>query len=109
MIAEFVKLYPQYLAPNNSMEFISDDGGEKYNGCHCGCFRPVVAFTGRRHLIDWSNMEIADMEFWRGEAYTAYVDYLESTGGFFYEVSLGSDRHPNTFSPVPLSLLTEMG
>ena len=31
-------------------------------------------------------MEIADMEFWRGEAYTAYVDYLESTGGFYYEV-----------------------
>ena len=26
------------------------------------------------------------MEFWRGEAYTAYVDYLESTGGFYYEV-----------------------
>jgi hypothetical protein len=39
-------------------------------------------------------MEIADMEFWRGEAYTAYVDYLESTGGFFYEVSLLSERHP---------------
>ena len=33
-------------------------------------------------------MEIADMEFWRGEAYTAYVDYLESTGGFYYEVKL---------------------
>jgi len=27
------------------------------------------------------------MEFWRGEAYTAYVDYLESTGGFYYEVN----------------------
>lgn len=26
------------------------------------------------------------MEFWRGEAYTAYVDYLERTGGFYYEV-----------------------
>ena len=30
------------------------------------------------------------MEFWRGEAYTAYVDYLEETGGFFYEVSPGA-------------------
>jgi len=36
VIPEFVKLHPQYLAPNNSMEFISDDGGSKYNGCHCG-------------------------------------------------------------------------
>ena len=31
-------------------------------------------------------MEIADVGFWIGEAYTAYVDYLESTGGFYYEV-----------------------
>lgn len=33
------------------------------------------------------------MEFWRGEAYTAYVDYLESTGGFYYEVNLQRSRH----------------
>ena len=26
------------------------------------------------------------MEFWRGEVDTVYVDYLESTGGFYYEV-----------------------
>ena len=44
-------------------------------------------------------MEIADMEFWRGEAYTAYVDHLEKTGGFFYEVSLRfSDNHPSRSS-----------
>jgi hypothetical protein len=28
------------------------------------------------------------MDFWRGPAYTAYFDYLEKTGGFYYEVSL---------------------
>lgn len=38
----------------------------------------------------WSNFEIADMNFWRGEAYTAYFDYLEATGGFYYEVSFNS-------------------
>ena len=37
-------------------------------------------------------MEIADMEFWRGEAYTAYVDYLESTGGFYYEVKVSQSN-----------------
>jgi len=67
-VKEFTRLHPQYVAPNNSIEFISDDGGSRYNGCHY-----------------WSNMEIADMEFWRGDAYSAYVDYLESTGGFYYE------------------------
>ena len=34
----------------------------------------------------WSNFEIADMNFWRGEAYTKYFDYLDATGGFYYEV-----------------------
>lgn len=35
----------------------------------------------------WSNFEIADMEFWRGEAYQKFFDHLESKGGFYYEVS----------------------
>jgi alpha 1,2-mannosyltransferase len=33
----------------------------------------------------WSNFEIADMDFWRGPAYQAFFDYLESKGGFYYE------------------------
>ena len=38
----------------------------------------------------WSNFEIADMDFWRAPAYTAYVDYLEASGGFYYEVCTSS-------------------
>ena len=34
----------------------------------------------------WSNFEIADMDFWRGEAYTAFFEYLDRRGGFYYEV-----------------------
>jgi hypothetical protein len=34
----------------------------------------------------WSNFEIADMDFWRTEAYSAYFDYLDKQGGFYYEV-----------------------
>ncbi len=26
------------------------------------------------------------MEFWRGEAYSKFFEYLESKGGFYYEV-----------------------
>jgi hypothetical protein len=33
----------------------------------------------------WSNFEIADMDFWRGPAYTAYFNHLEANGGFYYE------------------------
>jgi len=36
--------------------------------------------------IVWSNFEIADMDFWRGKIYTDFFEYLDSTGGFYYEV-----------------------
>jgi alpha 1,2-mannosyltransferase len=58
--------YPQYIHPNNSMQFISDDNGETHNLCQF-----------------WSNFEITDMEFFRGRAYRQFFNYLDSTGGFF--------------------------
>lgn len=67
-VKEFIAEHPQYVAENNSMEFLSEDGGKTYNLCHF-----------------WSNFEIADMDFWRGEAYQAFFDYLERKGGFYYE------------------------
>ena len=51
------------------LDFLSNDNGTHYNLCHF-----------------WSNFEIADMDFWRGEAYTKFFEYLESKGGFYYEV-----------------------
>ncbi|PUU74828.1 nucleotide-diphospho-sugar transferase [Tuber borchii] len=33
----------------------------------------------------WSNFEIASLEFYRSEAYSTYFEFLDSTGGFFYE------------------------
>lgn len=33
--AEFMEEYPQHIAPNNTMRFLSDNGGETYNLCHC--------------------------------------------------------------------------
>lgn len=69
LLSEFITEHPQYLADDNAMKFLSDDGGQTYNLCHY-----------------WSNFEIADLDFWRGEAYTKFFDYLESKGGFYYEV-----------------------
>ena len=34
----------------------------------------------------FNNFEIADMDLWRGEAYTAFFNYLDHQGGFYYEV-----------------------
>jgi hypothetical protein len=44
----------------------------------------VPGLTRGRATV-WSNFEIADMDFWRGEAYQAFFDFLESKGGFYYE------------------------
>ncbi|KAK1232200.1 hypothetical protein PQX77_004574, partial [Marasmius sp. AFHP31] len=67
-VKDFIKEYPQYVESHNAMGFLTNNGGEKYNLCHF-----------------WSNFEIADMDFWRGEAYQAFFEYLDSRGGFYYE------------------------
>ncbi|THU93808.1 glycosyltransferase family 15 protein [Dendrothele bispora CBS 962.96] len=67
-VTEFMKAHPEYIAQNNSMEFLSSTHGRTYNRCHF-----------------WSNFEIADMDFWRGEAYTAFFEHLDASGNFYYE------------------------
>ncbi|CAI5758435.1 unnamed protein product [Candida verbasci] len=65
---EFIEANPKYLAQNNLLDWISDDKGQTYNGCHF-----------------WSNFEIASLNFWRSEGYQKYFEYLDKAGGFFYE------------------------
>jgi hypothetical protein len=49
--------------------------------------------------IVYNNFEIADLDFYRGEAYTAYFEHLDRQGGFYYEVgpspSLMLTKHSN--------------
>ena len=92
--SEFITDNPQYLAPNNSMPYLSEDGGKTYNMCHCTYCSVIRArdfnvLILHRYAV-WSNFEIANMEFWRGEAYSKYFEYLESKGGFYYEVRTSS-------------------
>lgn len=67
-VMDFAKLHPEFIAKDNSLGFMSSNNGDSYNLCHF-----------------WSNFEIADMEFWRGPAYTAFFEYLDQQGGFYYE------------------------
>ncbi|KAJ3786260.1 glycosyltransferase family 15 protein [Lentinula aff. detonsa] len=67
-VKDFIAEFPQYVENHNAMDFLSNDGGKTYNLCHF-----------------WSNFEIADMNFWRSEAYIAFFEYLETKGGFYYE------------------------
>lgn len=45
---DFIKKYPEHIPEGNGMKFLSDDGGETYNRCHCESYlEPVVTFLGR--------------------------------------------------------------
>lgn len=71
---KFLKEYPQYLHPNSSLAFITDDDASLgvqnvgYNLCHF-----------------WSNFEIGNLNWYRSDAYRKYFEYLDQAGGFFYE------------------------
>jgi len=67
-VKEFINLHPEYIAEDNLMGFLSDDGGDTYNKCHF-----------------WSNFEIGDLNFWRSQAYMDFFEHLDKTGGFYYE------------------------
>ena len=101
-MTKFIKKNPQYLAKDNAMDFFSNDEGKSYNLCHCKfkclSLAPVappffaLPLNASEPRAVWSNFEIADMDFWRGEAYMKYFEYLESQGGFYYEVSVSRLR-----------------
>ncbi|GMM27843.1 hypothetical protein DAMA08_005590 [Martiniozyma asiatica (nom. inval.)] len=73
---DFLKENPHYVHPNGAFRWLTENvqhpdyvettGG--YSTCHF-----------------WSNFEIGDMDFYRGEAYSAWMDALEENGGFYYE------------------------
>ncbi|EMR66661.1 putative alpha- mannosyltransferase ktr1 protein [Eutypa lata UCREL1] len=65
---KFMKNYPEHVAEGNSMEFLSDDGGDTYNHCHF-----------------WSNFEVGNLNWLRSKAYVDFFDSLDQDGGFFYE------------------------
>ena len=99
--ADFVAEHPEYVVEKNAMNFLSDNGGNSYNLCHCTFFTNQTKGVGSADHVHyqkkkkvWSNFEIADMDFWRGEAYSAFFEYLDSLGGFYYEVT-------SSLSPLP--------
>ncbi|GAN04385.1 alpha-1,2-mannosyltransferase [Mucor ambiguus] len=72
-VMSFLEKYPdiskQLPSRNESLiDFVTDDGGQSYNTCHF-----------------WSNFEVGDLSLWRSEAYLKLFDYLDRSGGFFYE------------------------
>lgn len=72
-VMEFTARYPEIANklphPRDSLfDFVTSDGGRSYNSCHF-----------------WSNFEVGDLSLWRSNEYLALFDYLDQSGGFFYE------------------------
>lgn len=73
---KFIESHSDYISSDPALNFLqeSKQHPEKtqytsgYSTCHF-----------------WSNFEIADMDFYRSEPYTNWIEHLESTGGFYYE------------------------
>lgn len=75
---EFIRGNPQFLAADNSLGFLVNDGTSSAPG--------DTEINGDYNLCHfWSNFEIASLNFFRSEAYSKYFAFLDSTGGFFYE------------------------
>ncbi|RCH95968.1 hypothetical protein CU098_004420 [Rhizopus stolonifer] len=69
-VNEFKEINPQYILDENSTIYpwIYNEREKDYNYCHF-----------------WSNFQLADLSFFRSEAYRTYFEYLDKTGNFFYE------------------------
>ncbi|KAJ1676855.1 hypothetical protein EV182_007373, partial [Spiromyces aspiralis] len=64
---EWIRQNKHLLPERNFASFILDNNNN-YNMCHF-----------------WSNFEIVDLSLYRSEAYQSYFDFLDRSGGFFYE------------------------
>ncbi|KAK1348147.1 hypothetical protein LUQ84_002523 [Hamiltosporidium tvaerminnensis] len=65
--SEYLHFYENYL-PNIFIESFIFDENLNYNGCHF-----------------WSNFEIASFQMYRNTTYQTYFDWLDRSGGFYYE------------------------
>lgn len=62
------KNYFTNLYKDSIFNFISEDQGSSYTGCHF-----------------WTNFEIARLDLWHTKEYQELFEYLDASGGFFYE------------------------
>ncbi|ODV97820.1 hypothetical protein PACTADRAFT_47671 [Pachysolen tannophilus NRRL Y-2460] len=73
---DFLKEHPQYLHPEGAYDWLLEDLQypikakltKGYSTCHF-----------------WSNFEIANLDFFRGEQYSQWFEHLDKAGGFYYE------------------------
>lgn len=73
---KFLAAHPEHLARNNALAWLTDNKqrpdvnmrAHGYSTCHF-----------------WTNFEIANLDFFRSQAYEDFFSHLDRAGGFFYE------------------------
>ena len=73
---KFVAQHSEYLHENNAMNWLSDSARRPEHN---------IKANGYSTCHFWSNFEIADLNFFRSQAYEDYFNHLDRAGGFFYE------------------------
>jgi mannosyltransferase len=73
---KFLAEHPDYMHENNAMDWLTDSARRPEHNRQAGGYSTC-------HF--WTNFEIADMDFFRGQAYEDYFNHLDRAGGFFYE------------------------
>lgn len=76
----FMETHKDLIHPNNSLDFITTNETDINHGYE------IVPSSSEYNLCHfWSNFEIGNLNFFRSDAYQAYFDYLDKSGGFYYE------------------------
>ncbi|KAJ1659125.1 hypothetical protein IWQ61_001752 [Dispira simplex] len=68
VVQEYLKAHPTALEPRNTMDWVTDDGGQTYNLCHF-----------------WTNFEVVNLGFLRSSLYEEFFQHMDKSGGIFYE------------------------
>ncbi|KAI9864704.1 MAG: hypothetical protein M1824_004611 [Vezdaea acicularis] len=73
---KFMAQHPEYIKDQNALDWLKDSKRRPEHN---------IKANGYSTCHFWSNFEIADMNFWRSQAYEDYFNHLDRAGGFFYE------------------------
>lgn len=79
-VESFMKKHPELLHPNNAIEFLTS---KEISLNHYMDLIPSATDYNLCHF--WSNFEIGNLNFFRNESYETFFQYLDHTGGFYYE------------------------
>lgn len=81
-------LFPEtlnFLNQDDNYRYVNENGAFQWITENQQIPKKAKVANGYSTCHFWSNFEIGDMDFFRGEAYSAYVKHLDSTGNFYYE------------------------